>query len=98
MTLTKEQIEAGLRACNHFSEAYPEEFTSELYEFILILEKELIKNSLDITLHDFNILDELKDMASIETFLKDALETENETYIAKVRDICSIAIKRINET
>lgn len=40
MNLTKEQIEAGLRACNHFAEAYPEELTPELYYFILVLEKE----------------------------------------------------------
>lgn len=42
MILTKEQIEAGLKACNHFAEAYPEEFTPELYEFIKELEKKLI--------------------------------------------------------
>jgi len=33
------QVNAGLRACNHFSESYPEEFTPELYEFILFLEE-----------------------------------------------------------
>lgn len=38
MNLTKEQLEAGLRACNHFSEAYPEENTPELYEFIKQIE------------------------------------------------------------
>lgn len=41
MILTKEQIEAGLKACNHFAESYAEESTPLLYEFILELEKEL---------------------------------------------------------
>ena len=48
MILTKEQIEAGLRACNHFAEAYPEEFTPELYEFIRVIE--VFKKEID--LHD----------------------------------------------
>jgi len=39
MNLTKKQIEAGLRACNHFEESYPEENTPELYEFIRTLEE-----------------------------------------------------------
>ncbi len=45
MLLTKEQIEAGLIACNHFYEDYPEENTPELYEFIRALETLLMNNN-----------------------------------------------------
>jgi hypothetical protein len=32
-------LDAGLKACNHYAEAYPDEFTPELYEFIKLIER-----------------------------------------------------------
>lgn len=70
MILTKEQIEAGLKACNHFAESYAEEFTPELYEFIIELEKALTNKKKCAMCNDTGLVERVAEHAekSVTTY------------------------------